>query len=120
MNVMSRLLDIKNILINFILIFRYIILDNNIYYEICYVLLIDICTVILVIILSIVIVKFLRVFVCCFKDFLNLFVTLFFFLSLILVIIFGSFIILEKLNILLKYFLNKWILLKYYIKKNWN
>lgn len=84
MNVMRRLLDIKNILINFILIFRYIILDNNIYYEMLWIgililLYIDICTVILVIILSIVIVKFLRVFVCCFKDFLNLFVTLFFF-----------------------------------------
>lgn len=66
MNGMRRLLDIKNILINFILIFRYIILDNNIYYEmlcigILILLYIDICTVILVIILSIVIVicKFL-------------------------------------------------------------
>lgn len=116
MNVMRRLSDIKNTLTNFIVIFRYIILDNNIYYEICHVLLIDTCTVIPVITLSIATVKFLRVPVCCSKDLPNSFVTLLFSLSLISVIIPGSFITLEKLNILWKYSLNKWIVLKYYKK----
>lgn len=121
MNVMRRLSDIKNTFTNFILIFRYIILDNNVYYEMSWTGIsisshIDTCTVIPVITLSIATIKFLRVPVCCSKDLPNSFVTLLFSLSLISVIIPGSFITLEKLNILLKYSLNKWIVLKYYKK----
>lgn len=68
---------------------------------------IDTCTLIPVRTLSIATIKFLRVPVCCSKDLPNSFVTLLFSLSLISVIIPGSFITLEKLNILLKYSLNK-------------
>lgn len=85
MNGMRRLSDIKNTFTNFILLFRYIILDNNIYYEMSWTGIsisshIDTCTVIPVITLSIATVtcKFLRVPVCCSKDLPNSFVTLLF------------------------------------------
>lgn len=83
MNVMRRLSDIKNTFTNFVLIFRYIILDNNVYYEMSWTGIsisshIDTCTVIPVITLSIATIMFLRVPVCCSKNPPNSFVTLLF------------------------------------------